>query len=216
MNELIITQAKRLLTLPGVELLFDAQYDAGEPGITEGLTRDGTRFVSCSVTSPRAQTFTLYLSNPGGLSPEDEDELSYVNSVLWDQTYPRLYDAVCEAERTFGQDCCAEVRALQRHHIYFEASRQLDPVVWQLLFDIAEDKEEAGKVAVVVAALQLARGLLETIPPYGSDGRPLREVDVDMACSFRKRTVERLQDAVHDWDLRVATMAVEEEEAGLK
>ena len=74
---------RRLLKLSGVRVKFDAQFDAAGGG--DYLERDGTRFTSCPLDDPQAETFTHYLHNPDTLSTDDEIDLSYYNACAWDE-----------------------------------------------------------------------------------------------------------------------------------
>lgn len=69
---------KRLLTLPGVTIAYDAQKD-----MLKYDYKLGTQFESVPLDDPTAEVYTHYLTNPGDLSDEDEHDLSYYNACAY-------------------------------------------------------------------------------------------------------------------------------------
>lgn len=84
--------ARRLLTIPGVKLKFDGQRNVAH--MYRGLSRGETRFESCGLHDPEVETFTHYLSNPGGLSEADELDLSYYNACSWEEETKTLGEQI--------------------------------------------------------------------------------------------------------------------------
>lgn len=75
---------RRLLKLPGVRILYDAQIDMNAYRFgSGGDLRGDTHFISTGVDDPEAEVFTHYLSNPWNLSEADESDLSYYNACSY-------------------------------------------------------------------------------------------------------------------------------------
>jgi len=73
--------AKRLLSIPGIEVAFDAQKNTLEHDA--GLSRGDTRFESVPLYDNGAETFTHYLVSNVELSHDDESDLSFYNACSW-------------------------------------------------------------------------------------------------------------------------------------
>ena len=91
---------RRLVRLPGVRIEFGGE--ANTANHMSGLSRGETHFVSVGVDSPEAESFSHYLTNPGNLLPEAEEDLSYYNSCAWGEATTTLYEQRALVLRRFG------------------------------------------------------------------------------------------------------------------
>jgi hypothetical protein len=97
--------AKRLLKIPGVKILYDAQKDTNKYNpLTAGDLRGDTHFESVALDDPSAEVFTHYLSNPGGLSEEDDHDLSYHNACTYGEETPTLQEQKDLVRARYGEE----------------------------------------------------------------------------------------------------------------
>ena len=90
-----INIGRRLVKLPNIRVVFDAQADMHRTDVSyidPGDWRDGTRFESVALDSPDAEVFTHYLAFDGDLSSEDEHDVSYYNACSYDEDTPTLHE----------------------------------------------------------------------------------------------------------------------------
>lgn len=93
-----IAIGQRLIKLPGMRIVYDAQHDT-----LAYDAPDSTRFESVPLDDPSADTFTHYLKcDDDNLSEDDEFNLSYYNACAWGEETRTLPEQAMLVAKRFG------------------------------------------------------------------------------------------------------------------